>query len=170
MSPRPWRYAQEPCPKVLAITLHLPWYWAFFRGTPATWKDVENRKGGFPSLPAGTILVLHNGMSYRPAAETFVKRQLPECQSLTRKDCPKGALVGAVVVQETTKGNLFLPRPASPWYLDWGTGIWLKPERWLFPTPIPCRTGWFGAWKLNSELEEKVLRIVNTQKPHGALP
>jgi hypothetical protein len=176
LKPRPWRFSSEPCPRVVAVTLHLPWIWSFFPplvpGEPEEQrrrrrKDVENRKDGFPALPPGTILALHNGGHYDAKAEAFINGLLPECVALTRRSCPRGALMGAVVVEETTKGELFLPRK-SPWYLGWGCAVWLKPERWLFPEPVPFCAGWFGAWVLPPELEKQVLLLVEKTPPFGA--
>lgn len=153
--PKPWSHTQGACPPILGITLHRPWSWAFFDGNPQDVKDVENLHEGFPRIPPGTWLALHNGRKWDKASETTIKQRLPRCQGKSEKDCPAGYIVGAVQVEKITRGDLLIPR-RSRWYMGWGTGVWLEPGRHLFTQPIPCPQGWFGAWELPQNIEIQV--------------
>lgn len=143
--PKPWFPSQGPAPRVLGITLHRPWSWAFFHGGPGHWKDVENRKANFPAVPVGTWLAIHNGAKWDAAAESTIRLRLPSTRALTHADCPQGFVVGLVRVRDIIRGGRCL---YSRWCLGWGTSIWLEDERLQLQQPIPCAPGWFGVWHL----------------------
>lgn len=156
-TPRPWHHSQGACPPILGITLHRPWSWAFFSGAPGTWKDVENRKRGFPEVPPGAWLALHNGAHWDSVAENAIRGRVHGLGGIGPQDCPRGQIVGVVRVREITRGVPPAWRQSSRWRLPWETAIWLESERHLLPKPIPHRMGWFNAWHLPPEAYTEIV-------------
>lgn len=145
---RGWTPKKGACPKVLGVSLWRPWSWAFFEGPTAGWKDVENRTRGFPVLPPGTVLVLHNTTQWHEPSQLVITARIPECAKLGKKDLPAGYLVGVVRVEQVVSGHLLEPRHSRWRMLESDVGVWLQPGRVRLTNPIPFRGGWFNAWTL----------------------
>lgn len=159
LTPKAWHHSHGQCPPVLGITLTRPWAWAFFRGSDSERKDVENRSDKFPLVPPGTWLALHNAQGWSSEDEAFIKGLLPASRNLRPADCPPGVITGVVRVREARKAAVrgVAPASSSPWHFRTDTAIWLDPERYLLPAPVPWPCGWFNAWHLPDKALASVL-------------
>lgn len=174
--PKPWTNSAGSCPRILGITLHRPWCWAFFHGGPRLWKDVENRGASFPDVPAGTLLAIHSGTKWDRDAEDEIGRMLATPGRLImpkRAEWPGGRIVGVVRVLELTRlewdTDAGQGRRASRWRAPSEVGIWLDERRHLLPTPVPCAQGWFGVWVLPEAVRRAVVAGL-TERVQGAPP
>lgn len=162
--PKPWTNSSGPCPRILGITLHRPWCWAFFHGGPALWKDVENRGAAFPDVPAGTLLAIHSGQKWDQDSADELQRMLAEPAGLTlpkRAEWPGGRIVGVVRVAELTRMEWNPEKQpthhASRWRSPSEVGVWLDERRHLLPSTVPCAQGWFGVWVLPEAVRQAVV-------------
>lgn len=125
-------------PPLKAITLHRPWAHAVAH----LGKDYENRSWGCP-LPPGSLIAIHAGKKFDPAAADWIRRTLGQ-------DCSPDQPTGIVAIAKFG-GNV---RAAdSPWFV--GPIGWRLTDVVAFPS-IPCR-GQQGLWRVPDETLLSVL-------------